>query len=41
MKLEDEAGWLVLRFDHKDAEDGWLQTIADHGGIFGDAKTNA
>ncbi|MCK5753642.1 MAG: DUF559 domain-containing protein, partial [Mycobacterium sp.] len=41
MKLEDEAGWLVLRFDHKDAEDGWLQTIADHGGIFGEAKANA
>ena len=40
MKLEDEAGWLVLRFDHKDAEERWLQTIADHGGIFGEAKAN-
>ena len=27
MKLEDEAGWLVLRFHHGDADDGWLTTI--------------
>ena len=24
MKLEDEAGWMVLRFHHDDADDGWL-----------------
>lgn len=40
MKLEDEAGWLVLRFHYNDAEGGWLKTIAEHGGIFGEAKAN-
>ena len=25
MKLEDEAGWMVLRFHHSDADDGWLR----------------
>ncbi len=39
MKLEDEAGWLVLRFDYKDADTGWLTTIGDHSGIFGEAET--
>ena len=29
MKLENEAGWLVLRFHHTDADAGWLQTMAD------------
>lgn len=38
MKLEDEAGWLVLRFHHND---DWLSTISEHSGIFGDAKANA
>ena len=28
MKLEDEAGWMVLRFHHTDADAGWLTTIA-------------
>ncbi|SEP88162.1 ATP-dependent helicase YprA, contains C-terminal metal-binding DUF1998 domain [Mycobacterium sp. 88mf] len=41
MKLEDEAGWLVLRFDYKDAAAGWLSTIAEHSGIFGEAKAHA
>ncbi|MEZ0358914.1 DEAD/DEAH box helicase [Mycobacterium sp. SA01] len=41
MKLEDEAGWLVLRFHHGDADANWLNTIAAHAGIFGDAKDNA
>ncbi|MGV0721040.1 DEAD/DEAH box helicase [Mycolicibacterium elephantis] len=35
MKLEDEAGWLVLRFHHADAMNGWLKTIAENPGIFG------
>lgn len=38
MKLEDEAGWLVLRFHHND---DWLSTIAEHASVFGDAKANA
>lgn len=38
VKLEDEAGWLVLRFHHADAESGWLKTFAENNGIFGDAK---
>ncbi|MBF9317689.1 DEAD/DEAH box helicase [Mycobacteroides chelonae] len=41
MKLEDEAGWLVLRFHHNDVGDGWLQTIADNGGVFGAAKAES
>lgn len=41
MKLEDEAGWLVLRFDYRDAETGWLTTIADHSGVFGESKTDS
>ncbi|XGU18573.1 hypothetical protein ACETU7_23180 [Rhodococcus sp. 3Y1] len=28
MKLEDEAGWLVLRFHHADAEGGWRETVS-------------
>lgn len=41
MKLEDEAGWLVLRFHHADAEDGWCKTLAEHPGIFGAARANS
>jgi len=41
MKLEDEAGWLVLRFHHSDAANGWLKTLADHSGIFGEPKVDA
>ena len=41
MKLEDEAGWLVLRFHHDDAKSHWLTTIAEHSGVFGAAKANA
>lgn len=40
-KLEDEAGWLVLRFHHDDAETNWLNTIAEHSGVFGKAKAHA
>ena len=40
-KLEDELGWLVLRFDYSDAEHGWLETIAAHPDIFGTGKTGA
>ena len=35
MRLEDEAGWLVLRFHHGDADDGWLATIAANTDVFG------
>jgi ATP-dependent helicase YprA (DUF1998 family) len=38
-KLEDELGWLVLRFDYSDAEQGWLDIIAAHPDIFGTGKT--
>lgn len=41
MKLEDEAGWLVLRFPYQDADTGWLNTIAEHSGVFGEAKASA
>jgi very-short-patch-repair endonuclease len=41
MKLEDEAGWLVLRFPYQDADAGWLNTIAEYSGVFGEAKANA
>jgi ATP-dependent helicase YprA (DUF1998 family)/very-short-patch-repair endonuclease len=41
MKLEDEAGWLVLRFHYGDADSGWLKTLAEHSGVFGDAKADA
>jgi len=40
MKLEDEAGWLVLRFHHN-AETNWVTTIAEHSGVFGEAKAHA
>jgi hypothetical protein len=38
-KLEDELGWLVLRFDYSEAEQGWLDTIAAHPDVFGTGKT--
>ena len=38
-KLEDELGWLVLRFHYTDAEQGWLDTIAAHPDVFGTGKT--
>lgn len=41
MKLEDELGWLVLRFIHSDADDGWLAMIAAHRDIFGSGKPGA
>lgn len=41
VKLEDEAGWLVLRFHHNDAEVGWLNAITEHSGVFGKPKANA
>jgi ATP-dependent helicase YprA (DUF1998 family)/very-short-patch-repair endonuclease len=41
MKLEDEAGWLVLRFHHKDADDAWLKTIAENTDVFGPGRVRA
>jgi ATP-dependent helicase YprA (DUF1998 family)/very-short-patch-repair endonuclease len=41
MKLEDELGWLVLRFHHADAATGWLKTLSDHSSIFGEPKVDA
>lgn len=40
-KLEDEAGWLVLRFKHADADDGWLQAFAEQIDVFGPGKLHA
>ena len=40
-KLEDELGWLVLRFAHGDRDEGWLHTIAAHGEVFGQGKAGA
>lgn len=40
-KLEDELGWLVLRFDYSAPEEGWLSTIAAHPDVFGTGKTGA
>lgn len=37
-KLEDEAGWLVLRFKHTDADDGWLKAFAEQVDVFGPGK---
>jgi very-short-patch-repair endonuclease len=39
MKLEDEAGWLVLRFHHADADAGWLQAFSQQREVFGPGKT--
>ncbi|WP_326603457.1 DEAD/DEAH box helicase [Rhodococcus sp. PD04] len=41
VKLEDEAGWLVLRFHHADAEDRWLQTIKENTEVFGPGRFSA
>jgi very-short-patch-repair endonuclease len=41
MKLENEAGWLVLRFHHIDADAGWLQTIATNVDVFGTGRFDA
>ncbi len=41
MKLEDEAGWLVLRFNHTDADDGWRKAFAEQSEVFGPGKLNA
>ena len=41
MKLEDEAGWLVLRFHHTDADDGWLAAIAANTDVFGPGRYGA
>jgi ATP-dependent helicase YprA (DUF1998 family)/very-short-patch-repair endonuclease len=41
MKLEDEAGWLVLRFHHNDADDAWLKTIAENTDVFGPGRASA
>ena len=41
MKLADEAGWLVLRFHHGDADDGWLAAITDNADVFGAGRSGA
>jgi very-short-patch-repair endonuclease len=41
MKLEDEAGWLVLRFHHADADHGWMQALAEQSEVFGPGKLHA
>ncbi|EHB48617.1 DEAD/DEAH box helicase domain protein [Mycolicibacterium rhodesiae JS60] len=41
MKLEDEAGWLVLRFHHADADHGWLAAFAAQSEVFGPGKLHA
>ncbi|CAG7637144.1 DEAD/DEAH box helicase [Rhodococcus opacus] len=41
MKLQDEAGWMVLRFHHLGADDGWLETIAAHPDVFGPGRCGA
>lgn len=38
-KLEDEAGWLVLRFNYADADAGWLQAFVEQSTVFGPGKT--
>ncbi|MGV7254589.1 DEAD/DEAH box helicase [Mycobacterium kansasii] len=38
-KLEEEAGWLVLRFHHNDGDTGWLQAFATHTDIFGTGRS--
>jgi very-short-patch-repair endonuclease len=38
MKLENEAGWMVLRFRHTDADAGWLQTMATNADVFGPGR---
>jgi len=40
MKLEDEAGWLVLRFHHADKATGWADVIRQNPGIFGAGREN-
>lgn len=40
LKLEDEAAWLVLRFDYKDGDVGWRKILDEYPGIFGSAKAN-
>lgn len=37
-KLQDEAGWLVLRFHHADADDGWRATVAEYQDVFGPGR---
>lgn len=41
MKLIDEAGWMVLRFHHADADAGWLQIIEDNPDVFGQGRVGA
>jgi very-short-patch-repair endonuclease len=41
MKLENEAGWMVLRFHHTDADAGWLQTMATNADVFGPGRFDA
>jgi ATP-dependent helicase YprA (DUF1998 family)/very-short-patch-repair endonuclease len=41
MRLEDELGWLVMRFKYTDVKAGWLPAIAAHPDIFGTGKPGA
>jgi very-short-patch-repair endonuclease len=38
MKLQDEAGWLVLRFHHADGDDGWRATMDAYKNVFGPGR---
>ncbi|MCX4093597.1 DEAD/DEAH box helicase [Nocardia sp. alder85J] len=40
-KLEDEAGWLVLRFHHTETDDHWLQKIKENTEVFGSGRCSA
>jgi very-short-patch-repair endonuclease len=41
MRLEDELGWLVIRFKYTDVEAGWLPAISAHPDIFGTGNPGA
>jgi ATP-dependent helicase YprA (DUF1998 family)/very-short-patch-repair endonuclease len=38
IKLQDEAGWLVLRFHHADGDDGWRATMDKYKDVFGPGR---
>jgi len=47
-RLEDEAGWLVLRFHHEDNrtaacgdQPSWRDTVANNPAVFGPGKTGS
>ena len=41
MKLVDEASWMVLRFNYKDANAGWRKILDANPNIFGAAKAGS